>query len=243
MAAGGSHLADDRKKLLEEPVFITHTPAAVRIGSSRRIIATSCPECHCWTAAGHSVQKCWLQASPCSVGEGKSTKEKEGTNPFSEGGNRGQGWSQKENPKPKKPFPRLKHQEILSSKIKASTVWMLVKTVLDDKTFCPNCCRSGAGLLLKGLRMLTGVTPGTGALLSPRLAARAQTRGWWLQPYTKWARQEFCWKGYPLGDFSLGMRPFPERFKVLKNSSRATLNRCSQRGLYNFKGNIGETKM
>lgn len=94
-AAGGSHLADAVKKLLEEPVFTIHSPAAVRLGGSRRIIATSCPQCHCWAAAGHAVQKHWLQASPCSAGEAKSTKEKEGTNPSSEGGNRGQGWVQR----------------------------------------------------------------------------------------------------------------------------------------------------
>lgn len=88
MAAGGPHLADTGKKLLEEPVFTTHSPAAVA-WRQQTIIATNCPKGQCWAAAGHGVQKHWLQASPCS-GEAKSTKEKEGTNPSSDGGNRGQ---------------------------------------------------------------------------------------------------------------------------------------------------------
>lgn len=79
MAAGGFHLADARKKLLKEPIFTTHSPAAMRLGGSRQITAASCPQCHCWAAAGHGVQKSWLQASPCPAEEAKSTKEKEGT--------------------------------------------------------------------------------------------------------------------------------------------------------------------
>lgn len=82
MAAGSFHLADARKKLLKEPIFTTHSPAAVRLGGSRQIIATGCPQCHCWAAAGHGVQKCWLQARPCPAEEAKSTKEKEGTKPI-----------------------------------------------------------------------------------------------------------------------------------------------------------------
>lgn len=39
MAARGSHLADAGNNLLEESVFTTHSPAAVRLGGSRQIIA------------------------------------------------------------------------------------------------------------------------------------------------------------------------------------------------------------
>lgn len=167
MAAGGPHLADTGKKLLEEPVFTTHSPAAVA-GGSRQSLPPTAPR----VSAGlqqDTVSKSTGSRPALVLEKPRAQKRKKGLiHPLMVAT---EGRSHRESPKPRKLFLRLKTREILSSKIKAST-----QAVWDDKTSCPNCCRSGAGWLLKGLRMLSGTT-GTGAMLSPRLAAGYYSSG------------------------------------------------------------------